>query len=119
MQVLIGGIVAAVVGFLGVIVWWKQFLILLAGGIPIALLLGGALAIYVGYDEVRDQMREKKEAKDQTEELEKTKQELEKAKAQTEELEKAKQELEKARAAAEKYKEELEKAKGGSNSKKS
>lgn len=111
MQVLIGGVIAAVVGFLGIIIWWKPFLTILAGGIPIALLLGGALAIYVGYDEVRDQMREKKEAKVQSDELEKTKQELEKAKAQSEELEKAKQELEKARAAAEKYKEELDKAK--------
>lgn len=97
MQVMIGGAIAAVIGFLGVVIFWSSFLTLLAGGIPIALLLGGALAIYVGYDEVRDQMREKKEASTQTDELEKAKQELERAKAE-----------------AERYKEELEKAKSDS-----
>ena len=94
MQVMIGGIIAAVVGFLGVVIFWSQFITLLAGGIPIALLLGGALAIYVGYDELRDQMRERKEAS-----------------AEADELEKARQELERAKAEAERYKEELEKAK--------
>ena len=59
---------------------------------PIALLLGGALAIYVGYDEIRDQLREKKEAREQVEELQKAKAELEKAKAESEKL---KEELEK------------------------
>ncbi len=98
MQVLIGGIIAAVVGLLGVAIFWNQFLTLLAGGIPIALLLGGALAIYVGYDELRDQMREKKEAAKQSDELEKARQELERAKAE-----------------AERYKAELEKAKGASD----
>ncbi|OPL16496.1 MAG: hypothetical protein AVO39_01080 [delta proteobacterium MLS_D] len=94
MQVMIGGIIAAVVGLLGIVIWWSQFVTLLAGGIPVALLIGGALAIYVGYDEIRDQMREKKEAS-----------------AGNDELEKAKQELEKAKAEAERYKEELEKTK--------
>lgn len=94
MQVMIGGIIAAVVGLLGIVIWWSQFVTLLAGGIPVALLIGGALAIYVGYDEIRDQMREKKEAS-----------------ARNDELEKAKQELEKAKAEAERYKEELEKTK--------
>lgn len=97
MQVMIGGIIAAVIGLLGVVIFWSQFLTLLAGGIPIALLLGGALAIYVGYDELRDQMREKKDTA-----------------VQSDELEKAKQELERAKAEAERYKEELEKAKGAS-----
>ncbi len=94
MQVMIGGIIAAVVGLLGIVIWWSQFITLLAGGIPVALLIGGALAIYVGYDEIRDQMREKKEASTGNDELEKAKQELEKAKAE-----------------AERYKEELEKTK--------
>ena len=50
MKVLIGGAVAAVLGLIGLGIWWEQFFILLAGGIPIILLLGGALAIYVGFD---------------------------------------------------------------------
>jgi phosphate/sulfate permease len=86
MQVLIGGVVAAVLGLVGLIAWWKQFLLILMGGIPVALLLGGALAIYVGYDELKDQMREKKdkekEAKEKGDELAKAKEELEKAKAE-------------------------------------
>ncbi len=98
MQVLIGGVVAAVLGFVGLIAWWKQFLLILMGGIPIALLLGGALAIYVGYDEIKDQMREKKEKEKKDEEKE-------------DELSKAKNELEKAKAEAEKYKAEAEKVK--------
>jgi phosphate/sulfate permease len=86
MQVLIGGVVAAVLGLVGLIAWWKQFLLILMGGIPVALLLGGALAIYVGYDELKDQMREKKdkekEAKEKGDELAKAKEELEMAKAE-------------------------------------
>jgi len=93
MQVLIGGVVAAVLGFVGLFAWWKEFLMILMGGIPIALLLGGGLAIYVGYDELKDQLREKKdkakEEKEKEDELSRTKAELEKAKA---ELEKAKEE---------------------------
>jgi len=95
MQVIIGGAVAAVIGLIGLVVWFEQFLILLAGGVPIALLLGGALAIYVGYDEIRDQLKEKKEAREHAEELQKAKAELEKAKAESEKL---KEELEKTKA---------------------
>ncbi|MBN2254204.1 MAG: hypothetical protein JW736_00705 [Deltaproteobacteria bacterium] len=98
MQVLIGGVVAAVLGLVGLIAWWKEFLLILMGGIPVALLLGGALAIYVGYDELKDQMREKKEkekeSKEKGDELKKTKEELEKAK---EEVEKLKSEKSKAK----------------------
>ena len=92
MQVLIGGAVAAVLGLIGLLFWWKEFLILLMGGVPIALLLGGALAIYVGYDELKDQLKEKKEKekseKEKSDELAKTKEELAKLKA---ELEKSKE----------------------------
>ena len=89
-----GGIIGAVLGLIGLGIWWQPFLKLIAGGIPIILLLGGALAIYVGYDEIRDQMKSKKEDK-----------------ASDADLEAAKEELEKAKAEAEKYKAELEKAK--------
>ncbi|MBN1829461.1 MAG: hypothetical protein JW884_10000 [Deltaproteobacteria bacterium] len=98
MQVLIGGIVAAVLGLIGLIFWWQEFLIILMGGIPIILLLGGALAIYVGYDELRDQLNEKKEKEKE-------------AVGKPDDLAKTKEELEKAKAEAAKYKEELEKAK--------
>ncbi|MEA2014706.1 MAG: hypothetical protein U9N38_05315 [Thermodesulfobacteriota bacterium] len=94
MKVLIGGAIAAVLGLIGLWVWWEPFLNLLAGGIPIILLLGGALAIYVGYDEMKDEKQLKEE---------------ETASAMG--LDAAMEELEKAKAEAEKYKAELEKTK--------
>ncbi|MDO9516121.1 MAG: hypothetical protein Q7J01_08505 [Syntrophales bacterium] len=99
MKVLIGGVIAAVLGLIGLVIWWEPFLTLLAGGIPIALLLGGALAIYVGFDEMTDQIKSKEEEQASTADLDATKEDLKKAKA---EAEKYKAELEKAKAAKKK-----------------
>jgi hypothetical protein len=41
-------------GLIGLVIWWEQFLIVLAGIVSAMLLLGGALAIYLGFDELRD-----------------------------------------------------------------
>ena len=54
MKTLIGGAVAAVLGIIGMAVWFKPFLNLLAGAIPAMLLLGGGLALYLGFDELKD-----------------------------------------------------------------
>lgn len=54
MKTLIGGAVAAVIGLIGLSVWFPAFLQLLAGAVPIMLLLGGGLAIYLGFDELKD-----------------------------------------------------------------
>jgi len=54
MKTLIGGAIAAALGLIGLVIWWGQFLMVLAGIIPAMLLLGGALAIYLGFDELRD-----------------------------------------------------------------
>ncbi len=54
MKTLIGGAVAAVLGLIGLSVWWKPFFQLLAGSIPVILLLGGGLALYLGFDELKD-----------------------------------------------------------------
>ena len=54
MKTLIGGAVAAVLGLIGMSIWWKPFLQLLAGAIPVMLLLGGGLALYLGFDELKD-----------------------------------------------------------------
>jgi phosphate/sulfate permease len=54
MKTLIGGAVAAALGLVGLGIWWSQFLMVLAGVIPIMLLLGGGLAIYLGFDELKD-----------------------------------------------------------------
>jgi len=94
MKTLIGGVVAAVLGLIGLSVWFREFLQILAGAVPVMLLLGGALAIYLGFDELKDSW--KKEGMDddstfsseESEESEKMKQELDDLKKQNEELKK-------------------------------
>jgi len=54
MKTLIGGAIAVLLGVVGLAVWFNQFLVLLAGCIPPVLLLGGGLALYLGFDELKD-----------------------------------------------------------------
>lgn len=92
MSLLTGGVIAAVLGLISLIFWWSDFINLLQGALPIFLLLGGALATYIGFDEIQDKIREERQRQD-------------------EELEKAKEEIESAKAEAERYREELDKLK--------
>lgn len=62
MAALIGGIVATILGIVLIVVWWGSFIAILKGGIPIVLVLGGALAIYIGVDEIRDKFQQSKES---------------------------------------------------------
>jgi cell division protein FtsB len=57
MKTLVGGAVAAALGLLGLGVWWGEFLMVLTGIIPVMLLLGGGLAIYLGFDELKDTLK--------------------------------------------------------------
>ena len=54
MAALVGGIGALVLGIKLIIVWRGEFIDLLMGGIPIMLVLGGALAGYLGFEEIKD-----------------------------------------------------------------
>ncbi len=92
MSLLAGGVIGAILGLISLIFWWGDFLTILKGAIPISLLMGGLLAIYVGFDEIQDKIREERHRQD-------------------EELERAKEEMESARAEAERYREELNKLK--------
>ena len=92
MSVLIGGGISVMLGLVLLVFWYKHFRALLMGAVPVLLIMGGALAVYVGLDELKDKIRE-------TQEKEK------------EELNKARAELERAKAEADKYREELEKLK--------
>ncbi len=56
MKVFLGGIGAAFLGIVGMFVFMGPFLHLLAGAIPLMLLAGGAMAAYLGYDEVKDKL---------------------------------------------------------------
>lgn len=87
MKTLIGGAVGAVLGIIGLVLWWKEFLMLLAGAVPFALLSGGALAIYLGFDELKDSWKSKEDfgstvTNDYKEEVEKLKKEVEELKAE-------------------------------------
>ena len=91
MKTLIGGAVAAVLGLIGIIVWFPQFLIVIAGTIPVMLLLGGALAIYLGVDELKDtwsQAETSETGSDSSEEVEKYRKEINELKDEIETLKK-------------------------------
>ena len=64
MKTLIGGAIAVILGVIGIVAWFPQFLVVIAGTIPVMLLLGGALAIYLGVDELKDTWKERKEGKE-------------------------------------------------------
>ncbi|MGV8078819.1 MAG: hypothetical protein AB2L22_01985 [Syntrophales bacterium] len=89
MTLLIGGAVATVFGLIGIMFWGHQFLVIVQGGLPIALIMGGILAMYVGYDDIQDKIREDRHKHE-------------------EKLDKAREEIEMAKAKAEQYKEEVE-----------
>jgi len=91
MKTLIGGVVAAILGLIGIVAWFPQFLTVMAGTIPIMLLLGGALAIYLGVDELKDTWTTEETPEvpaETTEEVEKYKQEISELKDEIESLKK-------------------------------
>ena len=92
MSLLIGGVISAVLGLISLIWWREDFMTIVRGAFPICLLLGGALAVYVGIDEMQDKIKEERQRQD-------------------EKLEKAREEIELVKAQAERYKEELSKLK--------
>ena len=89
MKTLIGGAVAAVLGLIGMSIWFKDFLQLLAGAIPVMLLLGGGLALYLGFDELKDTWKKEDttvEVSTKTDESEKYEKEIEELKEEIETL---------------------------------
>ena len=89
MKTLIGGAVAAVLGLIGLSVWFGEFLQLLAGAIPVMLLLGGGLALYLGFDELKDTWKKDDtsvEAEDKSDDADQYKQEIEDLKKEIETL---------------------------------
>ena len=62
MKILLGGIAALVLGVIGLIIWFFDFLMILKGLIPIALILGGALAIYLGIEDIKTSASAEEEA---------------------------------------------------------
>lgn len=54
MMSLAGGIIALILGIIGVIAWWGYFVKGLMAVLPIMFILGGALAAYLGIEEIKD-----------------------------------------------------------------
>jgi hypothetical protein len=98
MPLIIGGAIALILGIIGLIEWRGELFILIKGSIPILLLMGGILALYVGYDDFQEKLKEDKQKQD-------------------EKLDKAREEIEMIRAKAELYREELDRMKEGKESK--
>lgn len=60
---IVGGAIAIVLGLLGLINWWGDFVTILKGGIPILLLLGGIISLVAGISEMKETSKTKKEEK--------------------------------------------------------
>jgi hypothetical protein len=70
MAALLGGLAALILGIIGIIIWWGYFVKALAAGVPALLILGGALATYLGIEELKDKRNaDKFEEKPDTSEL--------------------------------------------------
>jgi hypothetical protein len=70
-------------------IWWKPFLQLLAGAIPVMLLLGGGLALYLGFDELKDTWKKEDTTVDtpiKTDDTEKYQEEIDELKKEIETL---------------------------------
>jgi len=91
MKTLIGGAVAASLGLIGLVIWWGSFLMVIKGTIPIMLLLGGGLAIYLGLDELKDTWKDEAvgtDSVDNGEDVQKYKEEIDGLKEEIETLKK-------------------------------
>jgi hypothetical protein len=86
MKTLIGGAIAAALGLVGLVIWWGQFLMVLAGIVPAMLLLGGALAVYLGFDELKDTWKPDEDAEPPPESSESEGENVEKYKKEIDDL---------------------------------
>ena len=88
MKTLIGGAIAAVLGLIGITQWYHEFLGVLAGVIPVILILGGALAIYLGFDELKDTWKKEDTVSPApgSDEVDKYKQEIDQLKKEIDDL---------------------------------
>jgi HAMP domain-containing protein len=69
MAALGGGLVALLLGIIGIITWWGYFAKALLAAIPAMLILGGALAAYLGFEELKDKKETPVEPFDETNSL--------------------------------------------------
>ena len=91
MAALAGGLAALVLGIIGIIVWWGYFIKALMAAVPAMLILGGALAAYLGFEEIKDKKTAQSYDEPGTDNL---KQEVESLKDEIKELKSEKPEAE-------------------------
>jgi hypothetical protein len=91
MTALFGGIVALVLGVVLLLEWWQSFLHILQGSIPVLLLAGGALATYLGVEELREKLEVSPAERGSPEETERYRREAERYR---QELDSLRQEVE-------------------------
>ena len=53
----LGGVIAVVLGVIGVIFFFSKFLTILAGTVPIMLICGGIIALFIGFSEIKDSLK--------------------------------------------------------------
>ena len=91
MTALIGGLIAVVLGIIGISQWYALFFKALLASVPAMLILGGALAIYLGIEEMKDKWASESfesdtsDLKSEVESLKEEIQELKEEKTPTEE----------------------------------
>ena len=90
MAALFGGLVALILGIIGIVIFWGYFIKALAAGIPVLLILGGALATYLGIEEWKDRRSAEKfdEEPEKEPDTSKLKEEVENIKKEVEDLKK-------------------------------
>lgn len=59
LSLIVGGVVS-LVGLLGLVGWWRDFLTVLKGSIPAMLIFGGIIAVVAGLSEIKDEAAFKK-----------------------------------------------------------
>ncbi|MGB2706056.1 MAG: hypothetical protein WBC74_04300 [Candidatus Omnitrophota bacterium] len=59
LSIIIGGLVAFV-GLVLLIAWWYEFLFILRGAVPALLILGGGIALFAGFSELKDTLKTQK-----------------------------------------------------------
>jgi hypothetical protein len=89
MKALISGAIVSALGIVLLVLWWEEFLMILSGILPVSLVLGGGLAIYLGFDELKENWnKENIMSGSSSSEVEKYKQEIDELKKEIESLKK-------------------------------
>jgi hypothetical protein len=89
MKALIGGAFVSALGIVLLVLWWEEFLMILSGILPVSLVLGGGLAIYLGFDELKENWNKENIISGSLgSEVEKYKQEIDELKKEIESLKK-------------------------------